>query len=302
LKRVVAVVLNWNGLDDTLECLESLRGNDYTALETIVVDNGSEDGSCTAIREHFPEVHVIENDRNLGFVKGNNIGLTAGLERGADFLLVLNNDTILETDCVTELVKVMERDGSIGVVGPLMRRTLQPDLVDMGGDFNFWTGAVRLYHLVPGMEGDGIWPMGYVWGCGLMTRAEVLKSVGLFDGRYVAYYEDADFCMRARAAGYRTVVATRAWMVHKVGRSGEKRFLWQTYMRLRNHVFFFLSYARPLQLITLVPALCLYQIPTTLLRTARLYLARQLMPRYRDRQISLWYRRKSRKTSRDRRA
>lgn len=302
MKRVVAVVLNWNGLDDTLECLESLRGSDYIALETVVVDNGSEDGSCAAIRERFPEVRLIENGRNLGFVKGNNVGLSAALEYGADLVLVLNNDTILETGCVAELVRVMERDASIGIVGPLMRRTLQPDLVDMGGDFDFWTGAVRLHRFVPGMEDDGIRLMGYVWGCGLMTRAEVLRSVGLFDERYVAYFEDADFCMRARTAGYRTVVATRARMVHKVGRSGERRFLWQTYMRLRNHVFFFLSYARPLQWITLVPALCLYQIPLMLLRTARLYLARQLMPRYQGRRISLWYRHKSRKTPEDDRA
>ena len=286
----MAIVLNWNGLDDTLECLESLWRSDYPNLEVIVVDNGSEDGSCPAIREHFPDVYMIENGRNLGFVRGNNIGLAAALERGADLLLILNNDTMLEPDCVTELVKAIERDETIGIVGPLMQRTLRPDLVDMGGDFDFWTGTVILRHFASGLEGDGIQSIGYVWGCGLMTRAEVLRSVGFFDERYIAYYEDADFCMRARALGYRTVVATRARMVHKVGRSGEKRFLWQTYMRLRNHVFFFLSYARPPQLITLVPALCLYQVPLMLLRTARLYLARKLMPRYRDRPISLWYR------------
>ena len=286
----MAIVLNWNGLDDTLECLESLCRSDYPNLEVIVVDNGSEDGSSPAIREHFPDVYMIENGRNLGFVRGNNIGLAAALERGADLLLILNNDTMLEPDCVTELVKAIERDETIGIVGPLMQRTLRPDLVDMGGDFDFWTGTVILRHFASGLEGDGIQPIGYVWGCGLMTRAEVLHSVGFFDERYIAYYEDADFCMRATALGYRTVVATRAWMVHKVGRSGEKRFLWQTYMRLRNHVFFFLSYARPPQLITLVPALCLYQVPLMLLRTARLYLARKLMPRYRDRPISLWYR------------
>jgi GT2 family glycosyltransferase len=290
LKRVLAIVLNWNGLDDTLECLESLRQSDYPDFGAIVVDNGSEDGSCPAIREHFPEVHVIENGHNLGFVRGNNIGLTAALERGAELLLVLNNDTVLEPDCVTEMVRAMESDEIIGIVGPLMQRTLRPDLVDMGGVFDFWTGTVILHQFVSGREGDGVQPIGYVWGCGLMTRAEVLRSVGFFDERYIAYYEDADFCMRAGALGYRTVVATRAWMVHKVGRSGEKRFLWQTYMRLRNHALFFLSYAHPLQLITLVPALCLYQIPLMLLRTARLYLARKLMPRYRDRPISLWYR------------
>lgn len=300
MKKVVAVVLNWNGLEDTLECLRSLSRNDYPNLEIIVVDNGSDDGSCPAIRAQFPNVVLIENGRNLGFVRGNNIGLTAGLSRGAELLLVLNNDTVLAPDCVSRLVEAIETDGRIGVVGPLMRRALRPDLIDMGGDFNFWTGEVRLRHFVSLAETaptrptpfdpNTIQPIDYVWGCGLMVRAEVLQRVGLFDERYVAYYEDADFCMRARAAGYWTAVAVRAWMLHKIGRSGEKRFLWQTYMRLRNHHLFFLNYARPYQLVTLIPALWLYQTPLMLIRTARLYLARKLMPRYKDRPISLWYR------------
>ena len=289
-KKVAVVVLNWNGLAETIECLESLHQSDYPRLEVIVVDNGSTDGSCPAIKERFPDVCLIENQSNWGFVRGNNRGMADGLERGADLLFVLNNDTILRPDCITELVNAIEGDPTIGIVGPLMQRTLRPDLVDMGGDFNFWTGDVRLRHFVLSIGGGDVQPIDYVWGCGLMVRAEVVQSIGLFAERYGAYYEDADFCMRARAVGYRTVVATRAWMVHKVGRSGEKRFLWQTHMRLRNHVLFFLSHARPHHYLSLVPALFLYQIPLMLVRAARLYLARKLMPRYQDRPISLWYR------------
>lgn len=296
LKKVVAIVLNWNGLIDTLECLESLQQSDYPHLEIIVVDNGSEDDSCVTIKEKFPKVYLIENERNLGFVRGNNIGMKAGLEHQTDLLLLLNNDTILEPDCVSEMVRAIESDSAIGIAGPLMQRTLQPDIVDMGGDFNFWTGSVLLWRFDSYPEKGDIRPIDYVWGCGFMIRAEVLRTVGYFDERYVAYFEDADFCMRARASGYKTVVATKARMVHKVGRSGEKRFLWQTYMRLRNHLLFFLSYARSYQLITLVPALCLYQVPWMLLQTGRLYLARKLMPRYRDRRISLWYRHRHPKT------
>jgi GT2 family glycosyltransferase len=238
----------------------------------------------------YPEVHLIQNERNLGFVGGNNVGFAAALELNADFVFVLNNDTVLQPDCISELVHALHSDPAVGIVGPLMQRTIRPDLVDMGGDFDFWTGSVRLRKYVDGNATDCLLPVDYVWGCGLMVRASVLREVGLFDPRYGAYFEDADFCMRARARGHLTAVATRARMVHKVGRSGEKRFAWQTYMRLRNHLLFFLSYARPAQYPVLVPLLLLYQVPAMLVRTARLYLARKLMPRYRQRPISLWYR------------
>lgn len=290
-KKVAVIVLNWNGLADTLECLDALQQSDYADKEIIVVDNGSVDGSGAAIREHFPNVHLIENGRNLGFVRGNNIGLQAALARGADLFLLLNNDTILKADCISELVKALEQDDEIGIAGPLMQRTLRPDLIDMGGDFDFRTGTVILRFHDPAQAGESLsTPIDYVWGCGFMVKREVIEQVGLFDERYGAYYEDADYCMRARAAGFKTVVALRAWMIHKVGRSGEKRFLWQTYMRVRNHIRFFLSYAQPRHFVTLLPALALYQIPLMLFRTGRLYWARKLMPRYRDRPISLWYR------------
>jgi GT2 family glycosyltransferase len=288
--KVAVIVLNWNGLEDTLECLESLQRSDYPAMSVIVVDNGSSDGSAPAIRARFPSVRLIETGRNLGFVGGNNVGLEAALECGADLLFVLNNDTVLDPDCVSQLVRALDEDATIGIVGPLMRRTIRPDLVDMGGDFDFWLGGVHLRRYVEGQTPEGVLPIDYVWGCGLMARAQLLRTVGLFDPKYGAYFEDADLCMRAKAQGCRTAVTTRARMVHKVGRSGEKRFAWQTYMRLRNHLLFFLSYARPLHYPVLVPALVLYQVPAMLIRTARLYLARKVMPRYRDRPISLWYR------------
>jgi GT2 family glycosyltransferase len=287
--KVAVVILSWNGLADTLECLESLWRSDYPELSVIVVDNGSSDGSALAIRRHFPTVRLIEVGRNLGFAGGNNVGLAAALESGAHLVFVLNNDTILSPDCVSELVRALDADPAVGIVGPLMQRTIRPDLVDMGGDFDFWFGEVHLHRYVVGKTPEGLLPIDYVWGCGLMVRAQVLHAVGQFDPKYGAYFEDADLCMRARACSYRTAVSTRARMVHKVGRSGEKRFAWQTYMRLRNHVLFFLSYARPIQYPVLLPALALYQVPAMLIRSARLYLARKVMPRYRDRPISLWY-------------
>ncbi|MGQ9627043.1 MAG: glycosyltransferase family 2 protein [Anaerolineae bacterium] len=290
--RVAVIVLNWNGLEDTLECLESLRRLDYPNYEVILVDNGSADGSPEVIRKHFPEVKIIENRANLGFVAGNNVGMAFALMDGADCIFLLNNDTHVDENCLRELARAAKSSPEIGIVGPLMHRIFQPEITDMGGDFNFWTGSVRLRRF--NRKGEKLQPIDYVWGCGFFVKAEVLREIGLFDPCYVAYFEDADFCMRARARGYRTVVATNAQMWHKIGRSGEKRFLWQTYMRLRNHFHFFLSHARPYHYLTLIPALLFYQMPMFLIRSLRLYLARKLMPKYRDRPISLWYREQTR--------
>src|SRR3712207_3089549 len=102
--KVAVVVLSWNGRDDTLACVESLLAQSWPRVETIVVDNGSTDGSADAVAERFPDVPLIRSDTNLGFAEGNNVGLRAALERGADYALLLNNDTIADERLVESLV------------------------------------------------------------------------------------------------------------------------------------------------------------------------------------------------------
>lgn len=284
------IVLNWNGRDDTPECLGSLLRSDYPALKTIVVDNGSTDGSGDDLERRFPGVCVIRSAQNLGFVRGNNLGLAAGLNQGADLLFVLNDDTVVEPDCITKLVQAFEQDPSLGVGGPLMRRTLQPERLDMGSDFDFWTGAARVRQFQAGNAAGGVQRIHSVWGCSMMIRAAVLREIGLFDERYIAYFEDADLCLRARTSGWTVAAVTGARLIHKMGRSGDRRFLWQTGLRLRNHVLFFLGHARAVQYPSLIVSLLLYRIPEIGLQAARVYLARRVKARYRDRPISLWFR------------
>jgi GT2 family glycosyltransferase len=286
---VVMIVVSWNGLQDTLHCLTALRRLTYAERRVVLIDNGSQDGTVAAVRRHFPEVHVIANPTNQGYVAANNQGIAWGLAQGARWILMLNNDVIVKPGALAEMVRVGEQVADVGIVGPVMQRTLRPDILDLGGDLDFRVGQVWLRRYTDALAGQEWVEIDYVWGCALMARREVYENAGTLDPVYVAYFEDADLCLRAKRLGYRTVAALQAEVLHQVGRSGEKRFLWQTAYRMRNHVLFFLRFAKPCHWPMLVPALFLYQLPYIALQTMRAFLARTILRRkYAHRPISLW--------------
>jgi GT2 family glycosyltransferase len=286
---VAIVVVTWNGLQDTLACLVALRRLEHANRRVVLVDNGSRDGTPAVVRRYFPEVHVIANAANAGYVLANNQGIAWALEQGADWILLLNNDVVVAPDCVTELLRVGASAPGVGIVGPVMQRTLRPDILDLGGDLDFRWGHVVLRRYTPSMAGREWLEVDYVWGCALMARREVFERAGVLDPRYVAYFEDGDLCLRAKRCGYSTVAALRARVTHQVGRSGERRFAWQVYTRMRNHVLFFLRHAGLRHLPTLVPALFLFWLPFVALQSARAYLARKLrLKKYAHRPVTLW--------------
>jgi hypothetical protein len=286
---VAIVIVTWNGLRDTLDCLIALRQLDYANTRIALVDNGSQDGTADAARRYFPEVCVIANATNTGYVRANNQGTAWALDQGAEWILLLNNDVVMAADALTEMVRVGEETPGVGIVGPVMRRTLRPDMMDLGGDLDIQWGRVRLRQYAHSMNGRAALPIDYVWGCALMACRDVFERVGGLAPIYVAYFEDAELCLRARQIGYRTVTALRAQVMHQVGRSGEKRFAWQTALRMRNHVLFFLRLGRPRHWPTLIPSLFLVQLPLIFARSARVYLARKVRRRrYARRPITLW--------------
>jgi len=287
---VVIVVLSWNGRDDTRSCLRSLLALEYPRFDVLVVDNGSDDGSPAMMRAEFPGVHLIANPTNRGYATGNNQGMRWALDRGADLVWLLNNDVVVEPDSLTELVRVLKTDAGIGIVGPVIQRIHQPGRADVGGRFDFWAGYAHVLLWEPAYEGRETLAVDYVWGCALLVRAEVLRAVGLFDPRWVAYFEDADLCLRARAQGWRAVTALRAHVHHHIARSGNKVYLWQVWMRLRNYLLFYARYARPVQWPGLVLAFTFVHIPLYLYRSVGKYFAYKLLPKYQDREMSLWYR------------
>ncbi len=217
--RPFAVTVNWNRAKDTLECVDSLlQGNPGT--EVVVVDNGSTDGSPDFLRERHPDLTVIENSSNLGYVKGANMGIRLALEKGATHVLLLNNDAIARPGMVSELLGLFVRNPSAGIAGPKIFYYGTDIMWFNGGHFNDLLG----FSTHPLMDrrddgGDQEREVRYITGCAMMVRSEVFRKVGLFDEDFDIYAEDLDLCLRAKENGYGSWLMPKATAEHKVSLS-----------------------------------------------------------------------------------
>jgi GT2 family glycosyltransferase len=291
--HTIAVIVNWNSREDTLACLAALARGEGAGLDVIVVDNASTDGSAAAVRGAFPAVEVIENARNVHFARGANQGIVRALARGADYVWVLNPDTTPAPGALAEMLRVAERDAGVGIVGA---RLVQPkphpqsragERVTVGGNCDLRTGDI-IEPDVPGDAAPDRLAVDYVWGCAMLLRAAMLRQVGGFDERLVAYYEDTDLCLRARAGhpAWQTVTALRAVVVHIGARAANRKFVEQMWLRGRNWLWCFWRHAAPGDRPRLLLWMLGYRLPRfawTALLTAG---ARTLRPL--GRPIKLW--------------
>jgi len=223
MPRVAIVVLTWNGKALTMECLESLASLAYGNVEVIVVDNGSSDGTTDAVRKAYGDrVTIVENSSNLGFSRGNNVGVRHALEKGADFVLLLNNDTIVDPALLDRLVEAITASEDIGIVGPKIYYASPPDRIWFaGGEVFLSRGVSRHIGIRERDQGqyDAVRDVDYVTGCALMAGRRVFDAIGYLDPSFTAYYEDVDFCMRARREGFRVVYAPGGKVWHKISSS-----------------------------------------------------------------------------------
>jgi len=217
--RVAVVVLNWNGCEDTLACLASVSLVCYRPLDVILVDNGSTDGSVEAVRASFPGVTVLETGENLGFAEGNNVGLRHALALGADYVLLLNNDTEVAPDFLSVLVDAVEATPQAGVAGPTIYYFDRPKTIwSAGGAIDWRRGNSRMMGLDEVDEGqyDTVREVDFVTGCALLARREVLEGAGMLDSRFFMYYEETEWCVRAARAGYKILYVPQAHVWHKI--------------------------------------------------------------------------------------
>lgn len=247
--KVCVVLLNWNGRDDTLACLESLELSGYSSVEIVIVDQGSQDGLVEMLRQDHPHVKLIANEENLGFAGGSNQGISYGLENGFEYILLLNNDTIVDEQCISELVAVAESNPAAGALGPKIYQYARSNRIwSVGGivDFGENVGKMRGYGQIDRGQFDEPAEVDFVSGCSVMVPTEVVKAVGpLSEEFYPGYYEDTDWGMRIRAAGYVNLIVPSARIWHKASAStGGDYNPTSKYLMGHHAVVFMKKYAR----------------------------------------------------------
>jgi GT2 family glycosyltransferase len=233
----VAVVLNYRTPEATIRAARSAETSYPPLAGCIVVDNASADGSVERIRRELPHVELIVAQCNLGFSGGCNLGIRAALDRGAASVLLLNSDAVLTPGAVERMVDVFEGDLSTGIVGPMLRsgHTIQ----SLGIVYSHATGRMRHRgHGTVAADGGESSPLEVdgVSGAAMLVRREVFARVGLLAEEFFFGFEDLDFCLRARDAGFRTICARSAVVEHEGSATIGRRSTRLIYFGTRNHL------------------------------------------------------------------
>lgn len=273
---VSIIILNYNGREDTLACLRSMEHLTYPNVQVIVVDNGSTDGSIEAIRVQHPRFKLIETGANLGFTGGNNVGIRHALEQGAEYIMLLNNDTVVAPDMLDVMVSVMEANSNIGVTGPMIYYYDQPETIWSAGGRIDWThgltGMIGIDEEDKAQFGIAPRPVDFVTGCAILARRPVWEKVGLLDDKFFMYYEETEWCVRARRAGFEIVHVPTAMVWHKISIVQRSASTHTYYYMTRNRLLFLYS--------------CRAGLGTwahTLLEYARTFVSWSVRPKWQDR-------------------
>ncbi len=220
---VFIIILNWNGWQDTVECIESCRQLVYPDFSILIVDNGSSDGSEAILRNRFHDLELLQTGSNLGFAEGNNVGIRHALRQGAEYIWLLNNDTVVEPGTLSELVSAMDENRMAGMAGSKIRYFDEPERLWYAGASLDERTPYRCSHRglneVDHGQYDTIAETGYITGCSLLARRETIEGIGLLDEAMFLYFEDTDWCARARRSGWKMLYAPASVVYHKASAS-----------------------------------------------------------------------------------
>ncbi|MFK5951341.1 MAG: glycosyltransferase family 2 protein [Methylococcales bacterium] len=243
-KFVGIVILNWNGVKDTIECIDSVLQATYVNYKIYIIDNGSADNSVDILTKQYStedKVKVISTGKNLGFSGGNNVGMRLAMEEGSDYLLLLNNDTEVDPGFLEPMVDVLDNNSDIGVTsGKIYFYNTDKQVWFYGGlmDRDTAVGHAINWREYDTGQINKSRDVDYATGCALMVRREVVETVGYLDDDFFYLCEDAEYCFRVFDAGYRITVVPDSIVWHKVTASlagGEEAPI-RLYFRARNQL------------------------------------------------------------------
>lgn len=238
MKKVSVIILNYHVADLTIKCILSVKKSTYENIEIIVVDNNSNDGLDKKL-ENFPKVVFIQSKENVGYSGGNNFGIKRALEGGVDYVFILNPDVSVERCAIEDLVIAAERE-SISIAGPKVLFADKETIWYAGGIFD----EANVIGSHRGVDERDLGQYNkeqeteYVSGGALFVSSKVFESIGLFDERYFLYYEDSDFCFRARKAGFKIMYIPQAVVYHENAKSTGLGSPLQDYYITRNRMLF----------------------------------------------------------------
>lgn len=262
MKKVTVVTVNYNTAQDTdtfLQSIQKVNKPDFS-LDIIVIDNGSKDSYKLPASLKKDNVTLILSPDNTGFSGGYNIGMKEALKRGAEYILIVNNDTLADPDLITNLIKAFDEDPKIGLTVPKIyfakghefhkARYKKEELGKVfwfaGGDTD-WDNVITKHRGVDEVDHgqyDTMEPTAFATGCCMMFKREVLEKVGLLDDTYFLYYEDADLNERIKRAGYKIYYVPKALLIHvNAASTGGAGSTLQDYFITRNRMIFGMTYA-----------------------------------------------------------
>jgi len=247
-RAIYPIIVNWNLATETIPCIESLLVAGAPAGQIVVVDNGSQDDSIAQLTQRFgQQIHLISHPTNLGFAGGNNIGIEYALHAGAEWVLLINNDTVVAPNFLRELLQVVIDHPTHQIIGPLILYFDEPTRIWSLGD-RLIPGTLitrRLWHdsQVPTALATFI-EVDFLNACSMLIHRTVFETIGLLNANYFMYAEDVDFCWRARRAGIKLGCATAARIWHKVSRSTGIYHPQARYWRISNQIRVYRTYAR----------------------------------------------------------
>jgi GT2 family glycosyltransferase len=223
--RVSIIILNWNGVDDTIECLESLKEVTYPNYDIIIVDNASSGDDVRRLRALYgDQIHIIVNEINFGFPGGCNVGMRYAVNKGADYMLLLNNDVKVDPAFLTELIETGEKDPSIGLLGSKIYYYDRPNEIQgAGGRIRWWLGIIEIYNCEDDKgQYNEVAERDFLFGTSLLVRKTLIDKISYMDTYYFFGPEEYDFSLRAKRAGFKVIYVPKSRVWHKSGASRAK--------------------------------------------------------------------------------